>query len=148
MIYKDPQDFIKEQKSVRQKSPAQRPRSPSPDIYRQPSQRQRRSPSPLERKSTRRSYNRSPSPIERKGSRRSQRSPSPRRHHQRSPSPVESIVPPPPPQPVFVETPTILRKPSKRRQSKTKLSQILSLTMNLFEQGATLLRPPTPWLMN
>merc|ERR1712029_586965 len=67
----------------------------------------------------------------RKGSRRSQRSPSPRRHHQRSPSPVESIVPPPPPQPVFVETPTILRKPSKRRQRSNSVETSYSMADEL-----------------
>merc|ERR1719219_2926929 len=94
LIYKDAQDFINEKAAA-----APRPRSPSPDTRRSESPRRRshRSPSP-------RKHRKSPSP-----------SASPTRRRQRSPSPAESVPPPPPPIPAFMETPTVLRKPSKKR---------------------------------
>jgi len=184
MIYRDPQDFLKEKAAaLRQRSASPRPRSPSPDIYRslsptrgryteprnhykspspekRRSQRDRspsprksyRSPSPVNRRerspSPRKSY-RSPSPVNRRSqrqrspsprSRRHQRSPSPPSRHRRSsssprrrrsPSPVESIPPPPPPQPVFSETPTVLRKPSKRKERSNSVETSYSMAEEL-----------------
>jgi len=132
MIYKDPQDFLKEKAAMRQRSPAPRPRSPSPDVHHQsmsPIRRYKRSPSPKRRTS--------PSPNRRSTSPR-RRSRSPRRHspstqrrHQRPSSPAESIPPPPPPQPAFVETPTILRKPSKRRERSNSVETSYSMADEL-----------------
>ena len=168
MIYKDPQDFLREKKV----SPP-RPRSHSPDIYRAPSPMKRRSqrssgrsnrsPSPGERR-----HRRSPSPVERRQRRssspaqrrqrrssspdRRQRTPSPAkresRRQRRSPSPVESIPPPPPPLPDFVDTPTIIRKPSKRKTESIKLNfNPTTLPISVWSfQGVTLWRPPTLWL--
>ena len=157
MIYKDPQDFLREKKV----SPP-RPRSPSPDIY--------RAPSPMKRRSQRSSgrSNRSPSPAERRQRRssspaqrrqrrssspeRRQRTPSPAkresRRQRRSPSPVESIPPPPPPLPDFVDTPTIIRKPSKRKTESIKLNfNPTTLPISVWSfQGVTLWRLPTLWL--
>merc|ERR1719167_1563479 len=89
MIYRDPQDFLKEKAAaLRQRSASPRPRSPSPDIYRSLSPTRGRyaeprnhykSPSPDKRRSQR---DRSPSP------RKSYRSPSPVNRRERSPIPV------------------------------------------------------------
>merc|ERR550539_1695185 len=119
LIYKDAQDFINEKAAA-----APRPRSPSPDTRRSESPRRRshRSPSP-------RRYKRSPSPRRQRRSRSP--SPSPTRRRQRSPSPAESVPPPPPPIPAFMETPTVLRKPSKKRGRSNSVETSYSMADEL-----------------
>eukprot|EP00092_Neocalanus_flemingeri_P030687 GFUD01033319.1.p1 GENE.GFUD01033319.1~~GFUD01033319.1.p1 ORF type:complete len:752 (-),score=216.18 GFUD01033319.1:74-2329(-) len=121
LVYKEAEDYWREkEKSVRPRSPSpykkmpteRHPRSPTPELRRphspSPPRRQARSPSPAPRR------HRSPSPA-------------PRRH--RSPSPAPSLPPPPPPQPIISETPTILRKASKRSPRERSNSVETSYSM-------------------
>merc|ERR1719483_723388 len=111
LIYKEAQDYWREsQKSAR-------PRSPSP--YKEiPPARRPRSPSPELRRSH------SPSITHRRT-----RSPSPPPRRNRSPSPAPSLPPPPPPQPIISETPTTLRKASKRKPRERSNSVETSYSM-------------------
>jgi len=111
LIYKEAQDYWRESQM------SARPRSPSP--YKEiPAARHPRSPSPELRRSH------SPSITHRQT-----RSPSPPPRRHRSPSPAPSLPPPPPPQPIISETPTTLRKASKRRPRERSNSVETSYSM-------------------
>jgi len=125
LIYKDAEEVWRQ--SIRPRSPSplkEKPREPQ-YVSTTPERKRTYSHERGQRTAQDNYYQRSPS----SSPQRTRRTPSPPPRRKRSPSPAPSLPPPPPPQPAIVETPTILRKNSKRRLRERSNSVETSYSM-------------------